>query len=79
TNSNNASSTASAITTLQDALDNAVGGDVIVLANGTYSDRVKSTVGGEEGKPITVVGGRDAVIKGNSPSIWIAHSWITLQ
>lgn len=72
-------SSASAITSLEDALAYAVGGDTIHLANGTYLQRIESTVSGEEGNPITIVGGRDAVIQSNSPLVEITHSWITLQ
>ena len=76
TNSNNSSVN---IISLEEALHYAVGGDTIVLSNGIYTHRVKSTVAGEEGNPITIVGGRDAVIQANSPSVSIGHSWITIQ
>ena len=65
--------------TLADALASAEGGDVIVLANGTYTDKVESVVSGEEGNPITIMGEKGAVIQATSPSIHIEHSWITLE
>lgn len=34
---------------------------------------------GEEGKPITITGGEGAVMKGDSTSVKVQHSWITLE
>ncbi|CAN0411292.1 unnamed protein product, partial [Laminaria digitata] len=67
-----------AIYSLPDALYRAEPGDTIVLANGTYTDRLESYASGEEGSPITIVGGRGAVLQSTSPSVHIEHSWITL-
>lgn len=67
---------------LSDALDKARAGDTIFLGDGTYTgsdERVLSTTDGEEGSPITISGGRDAVVQANSPSVRIEHSWITLE
>ena len=68
-----------AVYSLPDALSKAVPGDTIVLANGTYTDRLESYAAGEEGNPITIVGGRGAVLQSTSPSVHIEHSWITLE
>lgn len=64
---------------LPDALSKAKPGDTIVLANGTYIDRLESYASGEEGSPITIVGERGAVLQSISPSVHIEHSWITLE
>ena len=70
------------IYSVSQALEMAQGGDTIVLADGTYTDRddrIMSVNDGEEGNPITIVGGRGAVIKVPSPSVYIVNSWITLE
>lgn len=64
---------------LPDALSRAGPGDVIVLANGTYTDRLESYAAGEEGNPIRIVGEPGAVLQSTSPSVHIEHSWITLE
>ena len=73
------SSSGSGLYGLSGALEVATAGDTIFLADGTYTDQILSVVSGEDGSPITIIGGRDAVIQGESPSIEINHSWITLE
>lgn len=70
------------IYSVSQAFDMARGGDTIVLADGTYTDRddrIRTVNDGEEGNPITIVGGRGAVIKTPSPSVYIENSWIHLE
>lgn len=44
---------------------NAAGaGDTVVLADGEYDEPIVTVVGGEEGNPLTITGGRGAVING---------------
>ena len=64
---------------LSDALGKAKAGDTIFLADGTYTDRVESITAGRNGSPIKIKGGNDAVVKAESPSVLIQHSWITIQ
>lgn len=64
---------------LAEALDSARAGDIIALGDGNYTDQLHSRVSGEEDNPITITGGRRAVIKGESPCVLIKHSWITLE
>lgn len=64
---------------LSDAMELAEAGDTVLLADGTYTDRIESYVSGEVGNPITIVGGRGAVIKAPSPSVRVEHSYITLE
>lgn len=64
---------------LLDALDRAVGGDTVSLADGTYSDQIHSTGPGEEGNPIVITGSRQVVLKANNPCVEITHSWITIE
>lgn len=64
---------------LLDALERAVGGDTISLADGTYTDQIRSTGPGEEGNPIIINGTRNAVLKAKSPCVEITHSWITIE
>lgn len=72
-------STSLEVHSLSDAVELAVAGDVVSLADGTYTDQIQSYVSGQEGSPITIVGGRGAVVKAPSPSVRIEHSWITLE
>ena len=65
--------------TLLDALDRAGGGDTIALEDATYTDQIHSTGPGEEGNPITIIGGKDAVLKAKSPSVKITDPWVTLE
>lgn len=64
---------------LPDALGKAKAGDTVFLSDGTYTDRVESVTAGKSGSPIKIKGGDDAVIKAESPSVLILHSWITIQ
>lgn len=64
---------------LADAVELAEAGDTLLLADGIYTDQIHSYVSGEQGNPITISGGRDAIIKADSPSVKIEHSWITLE
>lgn len=64
---------------LPDALSKATAGDTVFLSDGTYTDRVESVAAGESGSPIKIKGGQEAVIKAESPSVLIQHSWITIQ
>lgn len=72
-------SSKSKVYSLPDALAIAKAGDTIYLADGTYTDRVDSFRDGKSGSPIKIKGGADAVIKADSPSVRIRHSWILLQ
>lgn len=56
-------STAAQLTT---ALANAQPGDVITMADGTYSGRFNSVASGTSAAPITLVGSRNAVLDGGS-------------
>lgn len=67
------------IYTLPEALTIAKAGDTIFLADGTYHDRVDSYRDGKSGSPIKIKGGEDAVIKAESPSVRIRHSYILIQ
>jgi hypothetical protein len=58
-------STASQLTA---ALAAAVKGDVITMADGTYSGNFVSTASGASAAPITLTGSRNAIIKGSSIS-----------
>ena len=66
---------------LSEAMDLAEPGDTVSLADGTYDQAIVSSRDGESGNPITVVGGRDAIINGafNHRNVWITHSFITLE
>lgn len=74
-----ASSSDSEVYGLEEAMELAEPGDVVQLADGIYTDQLHSSVSGEEGDPITVSGGRGAVLMGSSPSVYIEHSWISLK
>ena len=56
-------------------------GDTVSLADGTYDQAIVSERDGEPGNPITVVGGRGAIINGDyrRRSVLITHSFITLK
>jgi hypothetical protein len=56
----------STATQLTAALANAAPGDVITMANGTYSGKFTSTRSGTAAAPITLTGSRQAVISGGS-------------
>ena len=66
---------------IQSALDKADPGDVLVLADGTYSQDFSSVRHGTPEKRITIKGSRDAVIKGHKKHrmIEINHSYISLE
>lgn len=64
---------------LSGALAKAKAGDTVTLANGTYSTRVDSKAHGKKGSPILVTGGKDAIIKADSPAVRVQHNYITLQ
>ena len=54
-------------------------GDIIELEDGIYKDALESVTDGEEDNPITVTGGREAVIEStSSPSVLVAHSHVHL-
>ena len=72
-------STKSKVYRLSDALLAAKAGDTIYLANGTYKDRVESLTKGTRNRPIKIKGGEHAIIRADSPSVIIQHSWITLE
>ena len=61
------------------ALKFAQAGDTILLADGTYTVRVDSRAHGKKGSPITIIGGKNAIVKADTPAVRIRHSWITLQ
>ncbi len=72
---------------LTDALASAGPGDTIMLADGIYKEPIVTQRDGYEGSPITIKGGRGAVINdfsGDKSIMWsqkvvdIQHSWITL-
>ena len=74
--------------TLTAALDEAGAGDTISLADGVYREPIVTLRGGEEGSPLTIEGGRGAVVNyfsGDKSVMWsqkvvdIKHSWITLK
>ena len=66
---------------LSEALELAEPGDTIFLADATYDTAIVSYRDSEEGQPITLEGGPNAVIKGNfkSRSVLINHSFISLR
>ena len=64
---------------LSGALGKAKAGDTVTLADGTYSTRVDSQAHGKKGSPILVTGGKDAIIKADSPAVRVQHNWITLE
>ena len=64
---------------LSGALRWARAGDTVLLADGTYTIRVDSRADGMMGSPITITGGKNAIIKADTPAVRIQHSWITLQ
>lgn len=72
-------SSKSTVYSLPDALIKARAGDTVFLSDGTYTDRVESVIDGEKGHPIKIKGSHEAVIKAESPSVKITHSWITIQ
>lgn len=72
-------SSKSKVYSLPDALAIARAGDTVWLSDGTYHDRVDSLRAGKRGSPIKIKGGAKAVIKADSPSVRIRHSWILLQ
>ena len=67
--------------TIDEAMSLAVPGDTVYLADGTYDQAIVSKRDGEEGNPITVTGGRKAIINGSCSSkmVTIRHSFITLK
>lgn len=64
---------------LPEALEMAEADDTINLADGVYAEKLLSQRSGREGQPITITGGRGAVINAPSTAIEINHSWITLE
>lgn len=72
-------SSSSKIYSLPGALAIAKAGDTILLADGTYTDRLESYRDGKSSSPIKIKGGEGAKIKAGSPSVHIRHSWILLQ
>ena len=66
---------------LATAMSLAMPGDIVSLADGTYDQAIVSERDGEPGNPITVVGGRGAIINGDyrRRSVLITHSFITLK
>ncbi|HSH18131.1 MAG TPA: hypothetical protein VK978_01995 [Candidatus Saccharimonadales bacterium] len=58
--------TVSTAAQLTAALANAAPGDVITMANGTYSGKFNSTRSGTADKPITLKGSRSAIVSGGS-------------
>lgn len=56
-------------------------GDTVSLADGRYDRALVTKADGEEGNPITIEGGEDAVINGDfsSRSVLVQHSHITLK
>ena len=67
--------------TLDEAMSLAGAGDTVSLADGTYDEAIVSKRDGEEGSPITVKGGRGAIINGDysSKNVRITHSYVTLE
>jgi len=68
---------------LQYALKNAVPGDVIVLAPGTYTGTFSTSVAGTADAPVWICGPRDAVLDLKDPTKGIAvsllgSSWVTV-
>lgn len=66
---------------LAEAMALAKAGDTVSLGNGTYRRALVTKADGEEGNPITIVGGENAVINGDysSRSVLVQHSHITLK
>jgi hypothetical protein len=58
----------STLTQLSSAMTNAQPGDKIVLADGNYAGKVKSSISGTATKPILLCGSRNAVINAGSTS-----------
>lgn len=68
--------------TIDKALSFADAGDSVVLADGNYDQTVASTKDGRQDAPITIRGGRGAVVRGSDGFgrvVEIRHSHITLQ
>ena len=67
--------------TINEAMSLAEAGDTVSLADGTYDEAIVSKRDGTESSPITVKGGRSAVINGgySSRNVLITHSYITLE
>ena len=67
---------------LTEALKKAGPGDKISLEDGIYDTALESYTDGEKDNPIIIEGSRDAIINGdngNSRSVLINHSFITLR
>jgi hypothetical protein len=86
--SNDGTSAAAPLATIQAALEKATPGTVVTLAPGVYREQPTTVRGGAPGAPITIKGpetGTDradryqAVVHGSGRIFNIDHSWITLQ
>ena len=66
---------------LGEAMALAKAGDTVSLGDGTYRRALVTKADGDEGNPITIVGGENAVINGDysSRSVLVQHSHITLK
>lgn len=67
--------------TIGEAMDLALPGDTVVLADGVYDEAIVTVRDGEEGKPITLLGSSDATLNGqvDGKIVTVRHSWISLE
>eukprot|EP00752_Nemacystus_decipiens_P014698 g13091.t1 len=63
------------------ALAEAGPGDTVVLADGEYDEAIVTVQGGERGNPLTITGGRSAVINAeyHGRLVLVQHSWVTIE
>eukprot|EP00752_Nemacystus_decipiens_P016996 g15219.t1 len=63
------------------ALAEAGPGDTVVLADGEYDEAIVTVQGGERGNPLTITGGRSAVINAeyHGRVVLVQHSWVTIE
>jgi len=73
-------SSASALRSIQKALNRAQPGDRVHLADGAYHQSIVTVRSGRKGAPITIEGSRQAVLYGDASRVFeIHHSYITLS
>ena len=66
--SNTGRSSSLAFATIQRALDEADPGDTITLAPGVYRQSFETRRNGEQSRPITITGSKEAIVKGDTAS-----------
>lgn len=68
---------------LAGALAEAGPGDIVSLANGTYDEPLVTVAGGEDGNPLVIEGGPEAVFNAYTGDrdkvVYVQHSWVTLR